>query len=109
MPAHRARPVCMAAQPAEGSPAQSRLAALGTGAGAASRWVRRACLLLVSIACSACAVHLPPVSRPFTRSLTVNARRLTLHFANGTGTQKRPLLVYTTGDGGWGRKDLALY
>ena len=35
--------------------------------------------------------------------------RSTLHFANGTATQKRPLLLYTTGDGGWARKDLALY
>ena len=39
----------------------------------------------------------------------MNARRLTLHFANRDSSQKRPLLVYTTGDGGWGRKDLALY
>ena len=99
----------MAAGSSEESPAPSCLAALGTAVVAASRRLRRVWLLLVSVACSGCAVHLPPVSRPFTRSLTVNARRLTLHFANRDSAQKQPLLVYTTGDGGWGRKDLALY
>ena len=109
MPAHRARPVCLAAGSPEDSPAHSRVRAPGTGFLAARNWLRRIWLLLVSVACSACATHLPPVSRPFTRSLTLDARRLTLHLANRDSTGKRPLLVYTTGDGGWGRKDLALY
>jgi hypothetical protein len=73
------------------------------------RWLRRLWLVLLWLVCSACAAHLPPASRPFDRSLIVNAHELKLHFANGDSPQKRPLVLYTTGDGGWARKDLDLY
>lgn len=56
----------------------------------------------------ACA-HLPAASHPFTGALTLNGHPLAVHFANKTAAPERPLLVYTTGDGGWARKDLALY
>ena len=72
-------------------------------------WLRLVSILLLALASHACAAHLPAASRPFDRSLTLNAHPLTLHFANGEITRKRPLLLYTTGDGGWVRKDLALY
>jgi hypothetical protein len=66
-------------------------------------------LVLLSLGSHACAAHLPASSRPFAYALTVNAHPLTIHFANAGGAPARPLLVYTTGDGGWARKDLALY
>jgi Bacterial virulence protein (VirJ) len=73
------------------------------------RWLWRCGLVVMSLSSHACAAHLPPSARPFDRSLTLNAHRLTIHFANDDGGPRRPLLVYTTGDGGWARKDLALY
>jgi hypothetical protein len=66
-------------------------------------------LVVLSAAAQACAVHLPAASRPFDRSLTLNAAPVTIHFANSHGSYGRPLLLYTTGDGGWARNDLALY
>jgi fermentation-respiration switch protein FrsA (DUF1100 family) len=72
-------------------------------------WARRASVVILSLASHACAAHLPPASKPFDRSLTLNTHRMKLHFANGESKRKSPLIVYTTGDGGWVRKDLALY
>jgi hypothetical protein len=72
-------------------------------------WARRASVVILSLASQACAAHLPRASAPFDRSLTLNAHRLKLHFANGESDRKGPLVLYTTGDGGWVRKDLALY
>ena len=66
-------------------------------------------LLLLSLAAQACAAHLPPSSRPFDGAITLNAHPLNIHFANESLAAVRPLLLYTTGDGGWARKDLALY
>jgi hypothetical protein len=74
--------------------------------GQSRRW---STLLLLAAASHACAVHLPPASRPFDRPLTLNAHALTIHLANAHGPARRPLLLFTTGDGGWARKDLALY
>lgn len=73
------------------------------------RWLWRCGLVVMSLASPACAAHVPAGARPFDRSLTLNAHRVTIHFANEGGALARPLLVYTTGDGGWARKDLALY
>jgi hypothetical protein len=39
----------------------------------------------------------------------LNDHPLRLHLVRGTRGANRPLLVYATGDGGWHRKDLALY
>jgi fermentation-respiration switch protein FrsA (DUF1100 family) len=43
------------------------------------------------------------------RRIVLNAHALRLHFANPSADPSRPLLVYATGDGGWHRKDLAVY
>lgn len=66
-------------------------------------------LLVLLLASQACAVHLPPSSRPFDDGITLNAHPLAVHFANGPAAARQPLLLYTTGDGGWVRKDLTLY
>jgi hypothetical protein len=79
------------------------------GRSAGPACLRFACIVLFALGAQACAAHLPPASRPFDRTLTINAHRLKLHFANGESSRKAPLLLYTTGDGGWVRKDLALY
>jgi hypothetical protein len=79
------------------------------GASRARRPLRWWCLAVLAAAAQACALHLPAASRPFDRSLTLNAHPVTIHFANRYGSYGRPLLLYTTGDGGWARKDLALY
>ncbi len=68
----------------------------------------RAVLLAVAAAAQACA-HLPAASQPFDGAVVLNDRPLTVHFANAAAAPIRPLLLYTTGDGGWARKDLALY
>ncbi|MEN3339724.1 MAG: hypothetical protein V7647_3400 [Acidobacteriota bacterium] len=81
----------------------------GGGRSVRAARVRLASVVLFALGAGACAAHLPPASRPFDRTLTINAHRLKLHFANGESSRKGPLLVYTTGDGGWVRKDLALY
>jgi dienelactone hydrolase len=69
----------------------------------------RGWLVLLSLALPGCAANLPPSSRPFDGALSINARQLTVHFANEGAAAGRPLLVYTTGDAGWVRKDLAVY
>ena len=66
-------------------------------------------LIALTLGLPACATHLPASSRPFDGALSLNAHQLTIHFSNEGATAGRPLLVYTTGDGGWARKDLALY
>jgi pimeloyl-ACP methyl ester carboxylesterase len=44
------------------------------------------------------------------REIRLNAHTLRLHFANAPpAAGGRPLIVYATGDGGWHRKDLAVY
>jgi hypothetical protein len=43
------------------------------------------------------------------QSIVLNDHTLRLHFARGVSGPRRPLLVFATGDGGWHRKDLALY
>jgi Bacterial virulence protein (VirJ) len=66
-------------------------------------------LVMLSLALSGCAANLPPSSKPFDDALSIDARQLTVHFANQGAMPGRPLLVYTTGDAGWVRKDLAVY
>jgi hypothetical protein len=73
------------------------------------RCFSRVCLVVLTLGLPACATHLPVSSRPFDGALSINAQQLTIHFANEGATARRPLLIYTTGDGGWARKDLALY
>ena len=51
----------------------------------------------------------PPASLAPDRRIVLNAHELRLHFANPSADSSRPLLVYATGDGGWHRKDLAVY
>ncbi len=70
--------------------------------------MRRAALFVVAAVSQACA-HLPASSHPFDSALVLHDRSLTVHFANAAAAPTRPLLLYTTGDGGWHRKDLALY
>ncbi len=65
-------------------------------------------LLVVAAVSQACA-HLPASSQPFDGAVVLNEHPLTVHFANAAAAPVRPLLLYTTGDGGWHRKDLALY
>jgi hypothetical protein len=60
----------------------------------------------------ACAARTHPSSAnvpPADRRIPLNGHPLRLHFANPSATESRPLLVYATGDGGWHRKDLAVY
>jgi len=45
----------------------------------------------------------------FDRTIVLNHHGLSLHLAMPPGPPHGPLLVYATGDGGWHRKDLALY
>jgi hypothetical protein len=73
------------------------------------RFGLRRWLVLLALALPGCAANLPPSSRPFDGALSINARQLTVHFANEGAAAGRPLLVYTTGDAGWVRKDLAVY
>jgi hypothetical protein len=86
-----------------------------------ARWIRRLArealrrsslhwgLVVLSLSIPGCAANLPPSSRPFDGALSIDARQLTVHFANEGAAAGRPLLVYTTGDAGWVRKDLAVY
>jgi pimeloyl-ACP methyl ester carboxylesterase len=71
-----------------------------------------AVVALMAVLSQACAHRAPAAPRPpprqFVNQLTVNDHPLTLHLARGT-SPTLPLLVYATGDGGWRRKDLALY
>ena len=61
--------------------------------------------------CASLAPHASSTSAPAVpdRRITLNAHPLRLHFANPSADPLRPLLVYATGDGGWHRKDLAVY
>lgn len=43
------------------------------------------------------------------RTIVLNNHQLRLHFSQGAHDMTRPLLVYATGDGGWHRKDLAVF
>jgi hypothetical protein len=71
---------------------------------------RRLCgLCVLAMLSHGCAGRLPASSKPFDRALTLNSHSLTVHFANAEAEATRPLIVYTTGDGGWVRKDLAFY
>jgi len=71
---------------------------------------RQLCLIYLLAALShGCAGRLPAASKPFDRALVLNGHSLTVHFANAGTEGTRPLIVYTTGDGGWARKDLAFY
>ena len=59
-------------------------------------------------------IHHIPTSAPkattqFERSLELRGRFLTLHLATGSLVSSRPMIMYVTGDGGWHRKDLAVY
>lgn len=63
----------------------------------------------IAAALSQACAHLPATSHPFSAMLPMNGHPLTLHLANPGAPPDRPLLLYTTGDGGWARKDLALY
>ena len=48
----------------------------------------------------------PPVPD---HTIVLNDHSLQLHFSRGIRGASRPLLVYATGDGGWHRKDLAVF
>jgi len=50
-----------------------------------------------------------PGALAFDRTIVLNRHGLSLHLAMPPGPPRGPLLVYATGDGGWHRKDLALY
>jgi hypothetical protein len=73
---------------------------------------------LTVLACAAvtssCATHAARAALPgplpvADRAIVVNDHALRLHFASGARGPGHPLLVYATGDGGWHRKDLAVY
>lgn len=51
----------------------------------------------------------PATVRAFDRTIVMNHHGLIVHLATPPSGPRRPLLVYATGDGGWGGKDLALY
>jgi hypothetical protein len=97
------------ASPPPGPRNQTRGARARKAAPSGSRCCRWPAAALLALASQACAAHLPAGSRPFDGSLTLNAHRLKMHFANPDVGPQQPLLLYTTGDGGWVRKDLALY
>jgi fermentation-respiration switch protein FrsA (DUF1100 family) len=54
-------------------------------------------------------VELIPGELAFDQTIVLNHHGLSLHLAMPPGPPQGPLLVYATGDGGWHRKDLALY
>jgi virulence protein VirJ len=72
-------------------------------------------LLIVCVAStSGCVVRTRPDAAPLNppiedRTIVLNDHAQRLHFSRGTRAVDRPLLVYATGDGGWHRKDLALF
>ena len=80
---------------------------------------RRACVAAIALTCLACGsgcgtLNTRPATSPLVpptpdRFVALNGHDLRLHFSRGTTGPDRPLLVYTTGDGGWHRKDLAAY
>lgn len=49
----------------------------------------------------------PP--RAFDRPIQLNGYPLTLHLSPGVASQRKALLLYATGDGGWRGKDRAVY
>ena len=53
--------------------------------------------------------ELIPGELAFDQTIVLNHHGLSLHLAMPPGPAQGPLLVYATGDGGWHRKDLALY
>jgi hypothetical protein len=78
------------------------------------RRVRSLALLVGLASVSSCALRGRSVAAPgglpvADQSIVLNDHELRLHFARGATGPRRPLLVYATGDGGWHRKDLALY
>jgi len=76
--------------------------------------VRRVVIGVVVAVFAAGCVQRIPESRPallqVTRGITLNGVSLTLHLVRPVVTTLgRPLLIYTTGDGGWRGKDLDLF
>jgi hypothetical protein len=51
----------------------------------------------------------PNASLRFARSLPLHGHALTIHLARATQPDRRPLLVYATGDAGWRGKDVEVY
>lgn len=62
---------------------------------------------------SGCIHRIPTSARTaatqFERPFELRGRSLTLHLATGSLVSPRPVIMYVTGDGGWHRKDLAVY
>lgn len=79
--------------------------------------IRRAALLVVNVLAgllvAGCIpgahVEVIPGEVEFDRTIVLNHHGLSVHLAMPPGPSPGPLLVYATGDGGWHRKDLALY
>lgn len=79
-----------------------------------SRGLAGLVVLLYAAFTSSCAMRTRPAAAPVNppvgdRTIVLNDHQLRLHFSRGTPGADRPLLVYATGDGGWHRKDLALF
>lgn len=75
---------------------------LGVGAVALAAMMAAGCAALQPI-------HAPKGGVSFTRTLPINGHALSIHFADGPAPSLHPLLLFTTGDGGWRGKDLDLF
>lgn len=84
--------------------------------GTGGRWRTFGVALAVALTAGCAPLTRVPHTMPGTpagvrmdRALSLNGRPLTLHLARVPQSAGLPLVMYTTGDGGWRGKDLAVY
>ena len=68
--------------------------------------------IVIAFVVSGCVYRVPggqPRPVQSTRDVTLDGSRITLHLSSVGVADRRPLLVYATGDGGWRGKDLDLF